>query len=419
MNRDLAESIVKHLSFCPGPDQQIEVLESFGDGEWKRNLAWIHDSGLALYFLRKLEATSTTDALPTWVLESLHRALDANRERTAYLASQFQAINEAFDTAGVNYAVVKGFSLVPDFCSDISLRPLGDLDYIVSRESLHSARKVVERNGYSLRSETETEFKFFPAPPYIQDQYSVRGEHSVELHVSLWNPKLHETPLFEPRLDIANIVRHPWQRTSFPAFSTEDSLLLQAVHAFHHVLTYWIRLSCFYEIAVFLDRYIDDELLWSRVEERVGSDANSLEVLSFAVQFASLLFGCRLPPIFSEWMRNIRPSVAVWIENYARTWALGRNHPGDLELFSPAKVVLFLHQQYLPRTNRLVWKRLFPTRRISTISESVLANPFALRDSDWRRRQLVIRRSVFHMSSGLRYLWEIPRWRRLNQIHSQ
>lgn len=414
MNRDLADGIVRFLSSCQGSDREIEVLGSFREGEWNRALSWLHDSGLALYFLQKIRDTGALVATPKSVLTNLNNALQANRERNEYLSTRFQLINHAFTSGGVKYAVLKGFSLVPDFCLDISFRSLNDLDYLVSPESLATARAVIERLGYVLYSANECELKFLPAPPYIHDQYSARGVHEVELHLSVWDNKLHCIQLLEPKFDVERTITHSWRGACFPALPIEDVIVLQAIHTFHHVLTYWIRLSCFYELAVFLGRYRNDEGLWRRVDESVAHDKNLREVLSFTMQFSFLLFGEPLPSIVAAWAREMRAPVLTWMDQYARAWALGRNHPGALELFSPAKLVLFLHREYLDQKKNFICKRLLPTTRLTRIVGSLAGMQPMSRDLDWGH-ELVIRRSLFHLSSGLRYLWEVPRWRQLNR----
>lgn len=405
---------MEFLGFSSEASTQIDALRKFSSREWKGCLPWLSDAGIALYFLQKLKNADATDVLPGAVLDNLELKFHANQERTEYFASQFRIINQAFDRSGVGYAVVKGFSLAPQFCPDIFLRSFGDLDYLVDRESVPAARTMIEQSGYSLQSSTETEFKFL-GPPFHIPGCGVRGSLAIEMHLSLWSPELHRVSLAEPQFSRSRITTQAWQGLIFPGLPTEDVFVLQAIHAFHHILTCWIRMSWLYEIGYFLSRRADDVLLWTRIRDRIGEDPVLREAVALIAELAGRFFSVPLPSMVAEWSREIRPPVRVWIENYARTWAFGKNHPGDLGLFPTAKLVLFLHQQYVSDKKELLRKRLLPVASLPEITATMKKSPMIVRDSGWQRRRFMMRRTYFHLAGGLRYLCEIPRWRRLNK----
>jgi hypothetical protein len=332
------------------------------------------------------------------------------------MADRFQALNRGFGRAGVNYAVVKGFSLAPQFCPNITLRPLSDLDYLVDRESLPVAQRVVEEAGYSLRGRTATEVKFLcPSngdPSGEEEQYSRQAPHAVELHLSLCDGDATGVFLPEPRFSKANVRTQKSQGLAFPVLCEEDVFLLQAIHAFQH-MTWWIRMSWFYEMGYFLTQRSNDALFWSRVEDRIGDDAVLREVVVLITELAALFFSAPVPATIAAWAGELRPAVRVWIKNYARTWVFGLAE--GFTLFPTAKLVLFLHRQYVSDTARYMRKRLFPSSPLSRIAHAIKNKPSAVLDADWRRRKRVMRRAFFHTAAGLRYLWETPRWRRLNK----
>ena len=95
---------------------------------------------------------------------------------------------------------------------------------------------------------------------------------------------------------------------------------------------------------------------------------------------------------------------------------------GPTRAFLGGQSCPLLHQQYLPdagarrhltRIRLLPWQQLF--RRAGSITGKSSAS------DGGRRRQLkrAVIRFLFHVTAGLRYLWEIPRWRRLNKASAR
>src|SRR5579864_599137 len=133
------------------PNSGIESLRSFSnfsDRKWKRLLSWLDDTGLALYFLRKLEDTGASNALPESATSYLKFNFAANQMRVRDMLARFDILNRQFSEAGVRYSVLKGFSNVPQFCPDPCLRHQCDLDYLIDKQSLCAAQKILLDAGY-------------------------------------------------------------------------------------------------------------------------------------------------------------------------------------------------------------------------------------------------------------------------------
>jgi hypothetical protein len=422
VKRTVAEAVVDFLSFLGKTSSHVGELTGFHDREWRQAVSWLHDAGLALYLLQKLRQGNATDILPTAILSRLEENLAANRRRVAYMARQFEFLNQKLYATGVRYAAVKGFSLVPQFCPDASLRHQSDFDYLVDRQSMPVAQTVLEEAGYFLSKHKTNEFVFLmpstAIPPPDDEQYEAHAPYAVELRLAFWDSDFHGVFLAEPRFSVDNIRTQRWQGSAFPALPEEDAFLLQVIHAFNHILTGWVRMSWLYEIGYFLNQRSTDTLLWERVESRIGDNALLREIAVVVTELSAHFFRAPLPPASSIWAEELDPAVRIWIRDYARTWAFAKNRVDQFSLFSAAKVVLFLHQQYLPdasarrhltRIRLLPWEQLF--RRAGSITSNSTAN------TGGRRRQLkhALIRLLFHLTAGLRYLWEIPRWRRLNK----
>jgi hypothetical protein len=421
VSRALPEAIVEFLRFSGTMSDHPDKLEGFGRREWARALIWLDDAGLALYFLQKIEYTNATEIVPTEVLSRLKRSLAANQRRVAHMTQQFSSLNQRFDAASARYLVVKGFSLVPQFCPDASLRHQSDFDYLVDDESLSVAQRILEQAGYSLKTHSTHEFTFvMPSArvPVLDEQYEAHAPFAVELHLGFWHADFQNTCLAAPRFsfDLARI--HEWQGLTFQTLREEDAFLLQAVHAFRHTLEGWVRMSWLYEIGYFLNRRATDSSLWGRIERRVGGDCQLREMVVVIAELVAQFFRAPLPSTLRIWAKDLRPAVRIWIQNYARTWIFGGNRVDQFSLFPSAKLVLFLHQQYASDTGarrQLIWAHLLPSTRLSRIARSIRSQPSTIISARWGRHERVGRRLLFHVTGGLRYFLEIPRWRWLNR----
>lgn len=420
MRHALADAILDLLSFSAKTAEPPSELREFRTRDWEQALNWLHDAGLALYLLQKLKDTNATDILPSSILSRLEENLAANRRRVASMACEFDLLNRKLDDAGVRYAAVKGFSLVPHFCPDASLRHQSDFDYLVDNQSLPGAQRVLEDAGYALRKYKKNEFVFLMpsagTPPPTDEQYEARAPHAVELRLAFWDSELHGVALTEPKFSVDDVSVQQWQGTVFRTLPEEDAFLLQVIHAFNHILTGWVRLSSLYEIGYFLNLRSEDPLTWERTERRIGDNPLLREAVVLVTELSTHFFRAPLPSTSRIRARELRPPVRIWIQNYARRWAFARNQV-DLSLFSAAKVVLFLHQQYLSdqkARRRLLQSRLLPLEKLFRRAQSVATSST---NSGGRGRQLkrILIRLLFHVTGGLRYAWEIPRWRWLNR----
>lgn len=422
MTRAPAEEIVEFLRFSNDSGDRVTALNKLTARNWKQSIPWLDDSGLAFYFLQKLKVNKSSDAVPAWAVEKLENNFAHNQARVAHMARQFAILNDKFTNAGVRFAVLKGVSLVPQFCPDATLRHQGDFDYLIDEHGLPAARQVLVDAGYIAKSpSSRQEFIFVTpgksAPSRSGEQYQAHSPHAVELHLDIWDSEAVELPALPQLFSVERTCVHQWNGLSFPALTGEDAFLLQVLHACGHLFTCWIRTSNLFEIAYFLDRQASDESFWNQIDRRVGNNLLLREFVVLTTELAAGLFGAPAPPLVRSWSGALRPGARVWIEHYAQSWALCELPVHDLLLFPKAKLALFLHQQYSGTASQVgvTRKRLLPVSRLSQISRTLKIKPSLLLDANWRKRQRLIRKTVYHTLAGFRYLCEIPRWLWLNR----
>ena len=418
MNQLLAKTIVDCLRLS-GEQCDLERLKKFKLRHWSETLRWLDDSGLALYFLQRLQSFGATDLLPADVLARLQQNLAENRQRTDHVACEFNLINTRFQQAGMNFAVIKGFSLAPTFCPDLALRTFSDLDYLVDRQSLLLGRQVLKEMGYSPVGCSDIEFKFgkpSPKMPTTSDSpYSIKTEPLVELHTAFWK-RASCVPLREPEFLLERTVLHSWRGLRFPALNERDAFIFQVLHVFQHILEGWIKLGWLLEIGCFLSRRSSDAKFWCEVDDRIQRVPYFTEFAAIVIGLVKTVFAAATPDLAEGWMRTMRAHARLWLENYAETWVFDEHRFSRSNFFPTAKLALFLHQEYIPNPEMkkdMVRRRLFPWKRPERVAVPVDQSLASVLAAAQLQGRFVVDSIIFHSGSSLRYLWELPRWREL------
>lgn len=423
MKQSPGETIVEFMRFSgDAHDRPLTTIGRFSPRQWERVLQWLDDEGLAFYFLQKLKDVDAVDRIPDSVVGRLQQNFASNELRVEDMSRRFDIINQKFNVAGIRYVVVKGVSLVPEFCPYAPLRHQGDFDYLVDEESLPAARQVLLEAGYVPKKPLSSVEEIFVAPggkPFRgAEQYSARAPHAVELHTDIWDSAMFGLPQIPriPFLDRATT--RFWNGLAFPALPEEEAFLLQVLHACHHLFGLWIRISNVFEIGYFLNRRAHDAEFWNRIEERVGDSPTLREFVVIVTKLASNLFASPVPPLVHAWAGKIRPASRVWIEHYGRRCAFSALPAYQFRLLPTSKLILFLHQQFREDAvvgKSVVRRRLLPSTRLSLMAGSIRRDPSLALKPSWWKSQRFVGRSIFHLLAGLRYLLEVPRWRWLNR----
>ena len=81
------------------------------------------------------------------MISRLERDFAANERRVRDTTVRLGFLNQKLNEAGLRYAVLKGFSLVPQFCPDTTLCHRTDFDYLVDDQWLFGGTTGFGRSG--------------------------------------------------------------------------------------------------------------------------------------------------------------------------------------------------------------------------------------------------------------------------------
>ncbi len=373
-------------------------------------LLWLDQSGLALHFLRQLHIHDATSLIPAVLRIALDQRATRNVQRLGDMLDEFQRLVDAFRNRGVFAATLKGFTLAPDFCEDLSLRHQTDFDFLVNSGDVQAAAEALESCGYStplLSQSGESCFTtpLLHAPSRHDDLYSRQRHRQVDLHTSIWeNSPWLTLNVPDDSLNYAE----PCVVRSVRCFglALEDKFLVQLLHLFRHSFRFWIRLSWLLEIVRCLEFHREDESLWRRVIHRAGEDQQTKRVFAFVLGLANRLFGCCVPPPLLSWSSGgLTHPMRIWLDHFSVDWAIS-DLPGSLRnLFLTGE---FIHD----RKTRLLYlgSRLLPRRGQTSLGE--IATPGVASSLKLKSAQLryLAHRSAVHLKDLLCLPWQHLRW---------
>lgn len=316
-----------------------EALAKLDDAEWRDLLPFCDLANLTL-----LLHEAGRDRMPDWVRSRIAENLADNAMRFERIGQAYTEIAQAFEAAGIEHVVVKGFSLAPGFVRSPRLRLQSDIDLLCPRESLSYARDAL----FSLGYEMDLALADLPAdhwPPMIRRRgWQWRGNYfdpcmppSVELHYCLWNEAIMRFP--------APGVERFWERRvarqveglHFAGLCPADNLGYCALHALRDLLRNdWI-VHRIYELARFLHLHAADAGLWTAWSEQHDDTLRSIEVIP--ISLAVSWFSCDIPEPVQAQLRRLPEPVRRWLGCFAASPLV--------RMFRPNKDEVWLHLSLL------------------------------------------------------------------------
>jgi hypothetical protein len=272
-------------------------------------------------------------AVPKIILHRLQELFRSNATRNLFLVRELIKLMKLFESHGIDTIAFKGPVLAVYAYGNLSLRQQCDLDILVRRRDIFSAKRLLLSNGYRLwRPMTERQelahlqyhhaFVFLPEFP----------THSVDLHWAIAQPHhanaINNETLWE-RVESVSLGGH-----SIATFRPEEMMLVLSMHGSKH---WWQQLGWICDIAQLVRSR--SGLDWKRVvyeADKAGCTKGLLLALELVKNVGAV---------------NVPGEVLQMIDRYPRVKAIGRSV--TRRLFSDQRSLLLERFQQIFIVSRL------------------------------------------------------------------
>jgi putative nucleotidyltransferase-like protein len=410
-------AVLAALSFKP----DFSALATFPPLESKNGqhlLRWLDRSGLSLGFLRRLQTSEAAPSMSAEWLDTLAQRLARNVLRTRDMLAEFKRVNDAFRAHVVAAVALKGFTLAPDFCEDLTLRHQTDFDFLIHQDSVERAAVALQRCGYSTSQLNKTAETCFLTPlrhiPSADDDlYALQHHRQVDIHTSIFE----QSPWIQievPQDWLEHAQTQSIHGIDVLTLSLVDKFILQVFHAFKHSFRSWIRPSWLLEIGRCMETHRDDTALWDQVIERAGHTRLTKYIFAFVLELVTRLFRTPIPVPLRCWTAETTSlAVRAWLDAFAVDWAIS-DWPGSL-------TNLLLAAEFIPdRSLRLQYcrSRLFPRKSHASMSAVATSRNMFLKLQTTRLSYMAHRAAV-HLKDMASLPMQHLRWKRALYMSSK
>lgn len=388
------------LIFCDPIPKECLRLWLLSQNEWQDALHWLDISGLALYFLGRLEEEHLTAILPENIHARLRQNLADNTARTDALLEDSSALHRSFQHAGLAYATLKGFSLGSHSVPRLELRSQLDLDFLVAESSAPEAQRILESRGFALRGQHRRSLEFAAHDEIrltLRDLYKSTPHRWIELHIE---------PDASPILARARMqYRH---NILMPVLNPVDLFLGQGLHIYKHLLSHATRTSHLIEFRRHILARSTDPQFWRELRARAEADSRHPIGLGVVIHVIDHLMGRFAPPALTRWSADLLPlPPRLWVEICAHDALFAS--PPSTKLYKLLHEALAANDARQKTTLRQVFLPTCLPRLIATAGpRETLLSRFRANVAHLR---LNIGRTRFHLREGIRLMRATRRFR--------
>jgi hypothetical protein len=404
-------TVLAALSFQPD-FSALATIPPLESKNGQQLLRWLDRSGLSLVLLRRLQTSDAVPSISAEWLDALALRLARNVLRTRDMLAEFKRVDDAFRAHAVTAVALKGFTLAPDFCEDLTLRHQTDFDFLVHEDSVERAAGALQRCGYSTSQLNKTAETCFLTPlrhiPSADDDlYALQHQRQVDLHTSLFE----QSPWIQIEVPQDCLQQAHVQSVygiDVLALSLADKFILQVFHAFKHAFRSWIRPSWVLEIGRFMELHQHDTALWTRVIERAGNTSLTKYIFFFVLELVTRMYRTPIPVELRCSTKGIpSPAIHAWLDAFAVDWAIS-DWPGSL-------TNLFLAAEFIPdRKLRIQFlrSRLFPKKSHASVGVVSTAGRNMFVRLQTVRLSYIAQRTAAHLKDLARLPLQHLRWKR-------
>lgn len=234
-------------------------LENLSEESWDEVIQLSYWHGISPLLYERVAVGAWPMRIPGTVLQTLREAYLMNSVRNRFLYQELTHVLKHLQEHRIPVIVLKGAHLAASIYGDIALRPMSDIDLLVSQNNLAIASAALTKLGYAVR-EPGAETNYHSPPLFKSPGFR------IELHWTLTGANELLTIDLRSLWDRARLV--PLAGGQMRVLSPEDLLLHLCIHAGaagHHAFSLGLR--PLYDIATVI-LHFQMELAWQLVQSR-------------------------------------------------------------------------------------------------------------------------------------------------------
>src|SRR5882724_4783053 len=280
----------------------------------REDIDWVYLSGIALLhgttpLLYRSLHTTCPEAVPKAILDPLQDHFHTNASRNVFLAGELLKLLSLLEAHRIPAIPYKGPVLAASAYGDLTLRQFYDLDILVHKRDILTAKELFIAQGYwpSLQMTSAQEAAYLQSH---HDYKLVRGDDAVVVELQ-WEVT---QAFFSFPLDFD----HLWERreqvtlagTTVLNLAPEDLLLVLCVHGSKHL---WRRLGWICDVAELIRAR--PRMNWRRVLEQAHA-LGGKRMLLLGLALANDLLGAVLPEAILQSIRadHSVTALAAWVK---------------------------------------------------------------------------------------------------------
>ena len=286
-------------------DCENTLIPALNQQAWNELFEFAEKQGVACYLFYALKQKKSEKIIPEdWQRKIRLQLMHFSVSNLKHL-NELEELSLAFEEAGTPVIFLKGSHLAFHVYPSPSLRPMGDIDIVVSEDNIFEVMEVLNVMGYSSGYFTIDSAKKYGKhfPPY-----SKNGKKCIELHWTLIVPEVHDAKTEE----IMNWLFDETEEKKFGKGTAlvfkPDALLFQLM--LHYGLNDNLRpsLKNLLDISVLIQKF-QEELNWEAISDKI-LETNFVRRFALVAWMAKNTVGAKIPDHFFQTL-NAEPSEEI------------------------------------------------------------------------------------------------------------
>lgn len=273
---------------------------------WARTTMHVH--GIAPLLYKTLHGHPVWNQLPPSLQKALPRYYELNGQRLAILIAELHAILEATRQAGIPVLPLKGGALIGHYYEDPAIRPMADLDFLVSARDQGCVGALLQELGYQEIMSPPRHRRYLLTRRGVQIT-STQSEHPdnpylVEIH----------TEVEENFRGLScRITGDLWGASEPALFGATSGLSVKPwalfqhllIHASHDLVVHQARLIQFYDMSLVIPRLERSD--WEKLLQ-AAARRGTARWLYAPLRLMERYLGCSAPPEVMAKLRQDTPA---------------------------------------------------------------------------------------------------------------